>query len=60
MLLAKNFLLSDKTVNINLEFMIKGGVLPFFIVKKICQTSHKSCLPMIKLLYLPVMMLISG
>jgi len=33
MLLAKNSLLSDRTVNINLEFMIKGGVLPFFIVK---------------------------
>jgi hypothetical protein len=33
MLLAKNFLLSDKTVNINLEFTIKGGVFPLFIVK---------------------------
>ena len=36
MLLAKNSLLSDKTVNINLEFTIKGGVLPFFIVKGRC------------------------
>ena len=33
MLLAKNSLLSDKTVNINLEFTIKGRVLPLFIVK---------------------------
>ena len=33
MLLAKNFLLSDKTVNINLEFTIKGVALLSFIVK---------------------------
>jgi hypothetical protein len=33
MLLAKNFLPSDKTVNINLEFTIKGGALSPSIVK---------------------------
>ena len=33
MLLAKSFLLSEKTVNINLEFTIKGGALPPFVVK---------------------------
>ena len=31
--LAKNFLPSDKTVNINLEFTIKGGALAPFILK---------------------------
>ena len=33
MLLAKNFLPSDKTVNINLELTTKGGALPPFVVK---------------------------
>ena len=33
MLLAKNFLPNDKTVNINLEFTINGGALQPFIVK---------------------------
>ena len=33
MLLAKSSLPSDKTVNINLEFTIKGGAFLPFIVK---------------------------
>jgi hypothetical protein len=33
MLLAKYSLPSDKTLNIYLEFTIKGGALPPFIVK---------------------------
>jgi hypothetical protein len=33
MLLAKNFLPSDRTVNINFKFTIKGGALPPSIVK---------------------------
>ena len=33
MLLAKNFLPSEKTVNINFKFTIKGRALPPFVVK---------------------------
>ena len=59
MRLVKNFVPSDKAVNIELKCMMKGGVLPPFL-RKTTQNSHLSSLPVIQLFPLLVMMLASG